>query len=148
MSAFDTNSLATFFERADAVGVACRRRQVRDKLMIDLSIQDAAAGRLEFYHPDQPRFEQVHPEHRDRLRDLWDEALKFAAVARRASQEFEHYLTIYEPYRHEYVEFSALADCVIRLFESEGLPPPRRSELIGDLAAIERAYEAWTKEMK
>jgi hypothetical protein len=145
MNAFETKNLLTFLERAEPAGFKCRPRPMRGKLLIELSAQGSPAGKLEFYHPDEPRFGQVRAEYRDRVRDLWTAAKTAGAVSDRASKEFEHYLRIYEPYRYEYVEFSAIADCVIHLYESEGMKPPAREELIGDLAAIEHAYELWRR---
>ena len=55
-----------------------------------------------------------------------------ATIERRASEEFQHYLTIYEPCRHDNIEFTAITDCVIRLYESDGMEPPSGC-LIGDL---------------
>jgi hypothetical protein len=145
MTPFETKRVVAFIAAAEAAGFICRSQQTRGKFLIELCGPGIATNTIEFYRPDEPRFGRVRAEQRDHLRDVWAAAKAATAVADRASEEFEYYLRIYEPYRNDNIEFSAIADCVIRLYELDGRQPPARSELVGDLSASESAYDLWRK---
>lgn len=145
MNQFDTETFRRFTRHADSAGYACLLDRKRDKLLVELRAADDSAGKLELYHADESRFGQICPAYRDKIRELWHVSETVATIERRASEEFQHYLTIYEPCRHDNIEFTAITDCVIRLYESDGMEPPSRDALIGDLKAVECAYDSWTR---
>jgi hypothetical protein len=148
VSDFETGKVRLFIERAQSAGLVSRIREDRGKFLIALNEGEHPIGVIEFYRPDDARFGRVRSESRDQVRDLWASASTEFSVSSNAAEEFEYYLQIYSPHRNENVEFSAIADFVIRLYRAAAKQPPSREDLVADLSAVEDAYDRLTGEMK